>query len=263
MMRYLFLMTAIAFSLSCANQANADAETVVNPTYYDYRVINTYPHDDTAFTQGLFFDHGVMFESTGLIGQSTLRRVDLATGEVLQRTDLADDLFGEGIALAGDKIISLTWRAGKGFVFDKKTFSKLKSFSYEGEGWGITFDGAQLIMSDGTATLRMLDLETLDVTSTLDVSFRGKPVRRLNELEWIDGAIFANIWGMNAIVRIDPNSGVVTGVIDLRGLLPEEDFTEGKTNVLNGIAYDAETKRLFVTGKNWPKLFEIELVERP
>ena len=250
MMRFLFILTALAISISCSNPTKAGAEDAAGPIYYDYRVINTYPHDENAFTQGLFFDDGILFESTGIRGQSSIRKVDIETGEVLSRTDLADNLFGEGIALAGDKIFFLTWQAGKGFVFDKKTLTKITSFSYDGEGWGMTFDGARLIMSDGTAALRMLDTQSLDVTATLDVTFRGKPVSRLNELEWIDGAIFANIWGVDAIVRINPASGAVTGVIDLRGLLPEEDFTEGKTSVLNGIAYDAETKRLFVTGKN-------------
>jgi len=170
MMRFAAFITGLALSLT-----GACAESAANPTYYDYRIINTYPHDEDAFTQGLFFDDGALFESTGLRGQSSIRKVELTTGEVLSRTDLPDNLFGEGIALAGDKIISLTWQAGKGFVFDKNTLVELSSFSYDGEGWGITYDSAQFIMSDGTATLRMLDTETLEVTATLDVTFRGKP----------------------------------------------------------------------------------------
>jgi glutaminyl-peptide cyclotransferase len=257
MTRLILLITALAASLT-----SALAESAINPAYYDYRIVNAYPHDETAFTQGLFFDSGVLVESTGKQGQSSIRKVNLETGEILERTNLPDKFFGEGIALADNQIVSLTWRAQKGFVFDRQSLSLIKNFSYDGEGWGITHDGAHFIMSDGTSTLRLLDTDTLKVTATLDVTFRGKPLTRLNELEWIDGEIFANIWQTNAIVRIDPNSGAVTGVIDLRGLLPKEDFTPGQTDVLNGIAYDPEAKRLFVTGKNWPKLFEIELVER-
>ncbi len=229
--------------------------------YYDYRVINSYPHDENAFTQGLFFDDGILFESTGQLGQSSVRKVDLKTGKILERIDLPDTIFGEGIALADGKIVTLSWRAKKGFVYDKQSLSLTGEFSYDTEGWGITHDGTQFIMSDGSATLQMLDTKTLAVTKTLDITFRGKPISRLNELEWIDGEIFANVWQTNAIMRIDPLTGIVTSVIDLRGLLSDEDKTS-KTNVLNGIAYDAEKKRLFVTGKNWPKLFEIELIER-
>lgn len=250
-------ITAIALFFTCVHAQNA-----VEPTYYDYRVINSYPHDVTAFTQGLLFADGVLIESTGQRGQSSVRKVRLETGEVLARTDVPDGFFGEGVAQAGDRLVSLTWRGQKGFVFDKNSLSVIKTFSYEGEGWGITHDGQRFIMSDGTSTLRMLDTDTLEVQGTLEVTLRGRPIDRLNELEWIDGEIYANVWKTHGIVRIDPGSGAVTGVIDLRKLLPDADFTPGQTDVLNGIAYDPDTKRLFVTGKNWPKLFEIELVRR-
>ncbi|MEO1241413.1 MAG: glutaminyl-peptide cyclotransferase [Pseudomonadota bacterium] len=238
------------------------AEDAANPAYYDYRIINVYPHDDTAFTQGLLFDDGILIESTGQRGQSSVRKVRFESGEVLARTELPGEFFGEGVALADGKLVSLTWRGQKGFVFDKQSLSVINTFAYKGEGWGITHDGDRFIMSDGTSMLRMLDTTSLEVVDRMEVTLRGKPLAQLNELEWINGEIFANVWRTNGIVRIDPGSGAVTGVIDLRGLLPEADFTKGQTDVLNGIAYDPEADRLFVTGKNWPKLFEIELVKR-
>ncbi len=244
-------LLAWAFVTSAAN-ANEE------PAFYGYRIVNEYPHDRTAFTQGLFFEDGALYESTGHYGASRLQKAQLETGETLKSVSLSDSFFGEGaVAWAGD-IIVLTWRSGKGFVFDQETFVQERTFSYAGEGWGLTHDGARLIMSDGTSTLRFLDPETLEETSRLDVTFRGKPLPNLNELEWIDGEIFANVWRSDAIVRIDPETGVVAGVVDMRGLLSDEDRAAG-ADVLNGIAYDAERGRLFVTGKYWPTLFEIEL----
>ncbi|CAK9039351.1 Glutaminyl-peptide cyclotransferase (Glutaminyl cyclase) [Durusdinium trenchii] len=231
------------------------------PIFYDYRIVNAYPHQTSAFTQGLFFHDGALFESTGRYGASSLRKITLATGEIEKITPLPASIFAEGAVGWEGSIFLLTWRAGKGFIFDHETFKQTGDFDYAGEGWGLTHDGEKLIMSDGASDLRFLDPETLEETGRLPVTLQGRPLHNLNELEWIDGEIFANIWQSEFIVRIDLKSGVVTGVIDLRDLLNADDITPGQTDVLNGIAYDAETGRLFVTGKNWPKLFEIELIE--
>lgn len=226
------------------------------PTY-TYRVVNAYPHDPEAFTQGLTFEDGFLYEGTGRYGHSSLRKVALATGEVLQIHELADTFFGEGITIYGDTIIQLTWRANTGFVYDKATLEVLRQFLYPAEGWGLTTDGQHLIISDGTATLRFLDPETFQETDRLQVRDRGRPVTRLNELEYVQGEVYANVWKTDRIARIDPTTGRVTGWVDLDGLLDGS----AKPDVLNGIAYDAANDRLFVTGKLWPKLFEIELVE--
>ena len=227
------------------------------PTY-GYRVINEYPHDPEAFTQGLMYDDGMLLEGTGLYGQSSIRRVALATGMVLQQRDLAASYFGEGITAVGDRLLQLTWKSGKGFVYDKETFNPSGSFSYSGQGWGLTYDGERLIMSDGTAYLRFLDPETFAQTGRVEVRGADGPVTRLNELEYIRGEVFANIWQRNTIARIAPLTGRVTGWIELGGLLGKQS----QPDVLNGIAYDAGGDRLFVTGKLWPKVFEIELVPR-
>ena len=228
---------------------------------YGYRVVNVYPHDKNAFTQGLFFRDGGLYESTGLRGFSSIRRVSLITGEVIRRYDLPGRYFGEGIVDWGDRLISVTWRSGRGFIFAIDSLEQQGSFLIEGEGWGLTRDDSRIIMSDGTEMLRFLDPNTFSETGRVAVSLRDRSVRNLNELEWVDGELFANVWQTDWILRIDPRSGVVKGLVDLSGLLPESDRIPGHTDVLNGIAYDAESKRLFVTGKNWPKLFEIELVE--
>jgi glutamine cyclotransferase len=229
------------------------------PTYYTYRVIHTYPHDPGAFTQGLVFEDGILFEGTGLYGGSTLRKVALETGQVLQRYNLPQQYFGEGIAVVGDRLIQLTWQNHEGFVYRKETFEPLQTFSYPTEGWGLAYDGVRLIMSDGTATLHFLDPQSLVETGHVEVRDGGTPVVRLNELEYIDGQVWANVWQTDRIVRIDPQTGAVVGWIDLAGLLKPGDRT-GAEDVLNGIAYDAQGARLFVTGKWWPKMFEIELV---
>ncbi len=226
---------------------------------YSYRVKAVLPHDRRAFTQGLVFEDGIFYEGTGLYARSSLRKVTPETGAVLQQENLAPNLFGEGITVWGDKIIQLTWKARKGFVYDKNTFERLKTFSYPTEGWGITHDDTRLIMSDGTATLYFWDPETLAEIGKITVTDGGAPVVRLNELEYINGEIYANIWQTNRIARINPNTGQVTGWIDLTGLLSAEDIAE-PVDVLNGIAFDADNNRLFVTGKLWPKIFEIELV---
>lgn len=229
---------------------------------YGYRIVNTYPHDRTAFTQGLVFDNGFLYESTGLNGRSSLRKVELETGRVLQIRDLPYEYFGEGLALWQDKLIQLTWLSHIGFVYDKESFRQLRDFTYPTEGWGITSDGMRLIMSDGTARLYFLKPDTFEQIGWIDARDQDVPVTRLNELEYIKGEIYANVWLTNRIARISPETGQVVGWIDLTGLLSEEDRRQ-PVDVLNGIAYDAEHDRLFVTGKLWPKLFEIELIPKP
>jgi glutaminyl-peptide cyclotransferase len=230
---------------------------------YGYEVVHVYPHDPEAFTEGLFYLNGFLYESTGLEGHSSIRKVRLQTGEVLARRDIPGQYFGEGIVNWGSRLIELTWRSHVGFVYDLKTFKPLKDFHYEGEGWALTQDGTQIYMSDGTSNLRILNPTTLLPAGMIPVTLDGRPVERLNELEWVKGEIFANVWQTNGILRIDPRDGHVVGIVDLRGLLPAEDVVAGKTDVLNGIAYDVQGDRLFVTGKDWPKLFEIRLKSRP
>jgi glutamine cyclotransferase len=230
-----------------------------SPSAYTYRVLNVYPHDRAAFTQGLVYEAGLLYEGTGLWGESELRLVELETGQVLRAHALAEVYFGEGIALWGQRILQLTWQSQTGLIYDRDTFAQLHTFGYPGEGWGLTHDGERLIMSDGTSWLRFWDPETLAELGRVQVRDRGEPVVRLNELEYIEGRVYANIWQTDRIAVIDPDSGRVTAWIDLSGLLPASD-REPAVDVLNGIAYDAEGRRLFVTGKWWPKLFEIELV---
>jgi glutamine cyclotransferase len=227
------------------------------PVSYTYEVINEYPHDQNAFTQGLVMEEGVLYEGTGLWGNSTLRRVDLETGNVLQMYALPDEFFGEGITVFGDRIIQLTWESQKGFVYNKHSFDLLREFSYPTEGWGITNDGSQLIMSDGTANLYFLDPETFEKIGQVEVHDNG-PVTDLNELEYINGEVYANIWGEDKIAIIDPHTGQVKGWIDLTGIYNQAN--RDPNSVLNGIAYDAEGERLFVTGKLWSQLFQIRLI---
>ena len=223
------------------------------------RVVNTFPHDRAAFTQGLVFEDGMLYEGTGLNGQSTLRRVELESGEVLQSYSLPPDYFGEGITIWGDRIVQLTWKSRQGFVYDKETFELLDTFRYLTEGWGITHDGARLIMSDGTFALHFWDPDSFEDVGSIEVYDGAVPVTRLNELEYVEGMVYANIWQTDLIAIIDPDTGQVAAWIDLRGLLQPEDFVE-PVDVLNGIAYDADGERLFVTGKLWPKVFEVELI---
>jgi len=228
---------------------------------YTFKIINVFPHDRTAFTQGLFYQDGFLYEGTGLNGRSSLRKVRLETGEVLQRADLAPEFFGEGIALLRNKIVQLTWQSQTGFVYDSSDFRLLRRFTYRGEGWGLTTNGIDFFMSDGTSEIRVLDGATLREKRLLKVRDGGMAITQLNELEFVDGEIFANVWQTNRIARISPRTGRVVGWIDLTGLLSpvyklEEDA------VLNGIAYDAGKKRLFVTGKLWPSVFEIQIVPK-
>ena len=227
-------------------------------TLYNYEIVNTYPHDPSAYTQGLIYRDGYLFESTGLHGGSSLRKVRLKTGEVVKRKTINSDYFGEGLTDWGDQLVQLTWRSNTGFVYDALTFELKKTFKYPGEGWGLTRDNDRLIMSDGTSSLRFLDPETMKETGRLEVIDNGFPVSMLNELEMVRGQIFANVYNTEEIVIISPQSGHVAGRISLVGLL--EKFKVSKeVDVLNGIAYDPERDRLFVTGKCWPKLFEIRL----
>ncbi len=229
---------------------------------YTYEVVHAYPHDPNAFTQGLFIKDGILFESTGLQGRSTVRKVRLETGEVLQKMDLPRQIFGEGITYWDKRIIGITWTTQAGYVLDLDTFAFQKEFAYKGEGWGLARNDKEIIMSDGTAELRFLDPLTLRETHRIKVTADGKAVDQLNELEWVKGEIFANIWQTDNIARIDPKTGKVIGWINLNGLLPMGDRIMGNPDVLNGIAYDAAKDRLFVTGKLWPKLFEIRLIKR-
>lgn len=229
------------------------------PPRYGYEVVNVFPHDPGAFTQGLVYHDGVLLESTGR-HPSSVRRVRLEDGVVLAKRELDMQFFGEGLTAIGDRILTLTWQGGHGFVWDIDDLEPAGTFSYAGEGWGLTHDGSRVILSDGTASLRFLDPVTLQQTGSVPVTFRGQPLNRLNELEFIDGEVWANVWQTDYIVRIDPQTGNVVGVIDLSGLLPDP-VANPSDDVLNGIAWDAENRRLFVTGKNWPKLFEIKLTE--
>ena len=228
---------------------------------YSYELINAYPHDRTAYTQGLAFEDGFIYEGTGLYGQSSLRKVNLNTGEVLRQHAHPSRYFGEGITVLNDKIFQVTWRSRVTFVYDRDSFRLLNTFSYDGQGWGITYDGSSLIMSDGTATLRFLDPQTFREISRIEVTDSNQPVAGLNELEYVRGEVYANVWKTDRVARIAPDTGRVVGWIDLRGLLGAE-HRDQPVDVLNGIAYDPEMDRLFVTGKLWPKLFEIKLVPK-
>ncbi|EIL93894.1 glutaminyl-peptide cyclotransferase [Rhodanobacter spathiphylli] len=229
---------------------------------YGYQVVHAWPHDTAAYTEGLFYKDGHLYESTGQVGESTVRKVALETGEVLQRHRLPRQYFGEGIVDWKGRMVQLTWQSGTGFVYDLASFTPQKTFSYPGEGWALTRDDRQLYMSDGTAELRVLDPETLAEVRRIQVTADGVPVTHLNELEWVDGEIYANVWLTDRIARIDPASGHVVGWIDLSGLFDISQLPNPVDDVLNGIAWDAAGKRLFVTGKCWPRLFEIRLVRR-
>jgi len=228
---------------------------------YGYEIVHTYPHDPQAFSQGLAFADGFVYEGTGRYGRSTLRQVDLESGKVLKYVPLPREIFGEGITIFGSRIIQLTWQNRVGLIYDKESLKPQDTFRYKGEGWGLTTDGRRLVMSDGSATLRFLDPKTFRVVDTVTVRSRGAPVDRLNELEYVEGEIYANVWGTDRIARIAPKTGEVLGWIDLAGLLRPAERVNIDA-VLNGIAYDAPTKRLFVTGKLWPKLFEIRVVPK-
>ena len=227
---------------------------------YTYKVVRSYPHDAQAFTQGLFYLDGYLYESTGLLGRSSVRKVSLETGQVVQQVKLPSDVFGEGLSHWGQRLICITWTTQLGLEFNLQTFAFEKRFTYPGEGWGLARSDSELIMSNGSAELRFLDPVSLQEKRRLRVTALGKPVTLLNELEWVKGEIFANVWHTDKIARIDPGTGQVKGWIQLDGLLSADDRAGAQRDVLNGIAYDAATDRLFVTGKLWPRLYEIKLI---
>jgi glutamine cyclotransferase len=257
-MKRLFIIPLIGFLFFLILAAET-SPSALTPSYR-YKIINTYPHDRAAFTQGLIYQDGCFYESTGLYGHSSLRKVNLKTGMVLKKHSLPSLFFGEGITVFGTKIIQLTWKSKMGFVYNKENFEVLQTFHYPTEGWGITNDGRRLIMSDGSSTLFFLDPETFKEVDKIDVlDQEGAAVKGINELEYIKGEIFANICPTTRIARISPKTGRVTGWIDLAGIVPFEKDAD----VLNGIAYDEKNDRLFVTGKLWPKVFEIIISQKP
>lgn len=247
------------FPANAAGDA-APAQTMAPIPVYDFKVVHSYPHDPLAFTEGLLYHDGFLYESTGLNNHSSIRKVRLETGKVLQTRDIPPQYFGEGLTVWKDTLVGLTWQTHTGFVFDLATFEPKGQFSYPGEGWGLTQDGHALIMSDGSPVLHFLDPQTFQETRHITVTANGIPVDQVNELEWVGDEIFANLWHTNTIARIDPASGKITGWIDLGKLYPGAGNGVNGENVLNGIAYDSAGKRLFVTGKLWPKLYEIRLV---
>ena len=252
-----FAPVAVAQTVALAPLPAAAPPQPARPPVYGYTVVNVMPHDPEAFTQGLAIHDGQFLESTGR-HPSSVRRVTIDTGEVLQKRELDAQFFGEGLTAVGDRVLTLTWQGGHGFVWDADDLEPAGTFSYAGEGWGLTHDETRVILSDGTASLRFLDPVTLQQAGSVPVTYMGRPLTRLNELEFIEGEVWANVWQTNFIVRIDPADGVVKGVVDLTGLLPDP-VANPSDDVLNGIAWDAQTRRLFVTGKNWPKMFEITL----
>lgn len=263
-MRTLSCLPAIlllAFSFNSSGCESGKPAVEKNAPVYGYEVVHTYQHDPDAFTQGLVFAGGTFLESTGEVGHSSLRRVELGTGAVVQRVDVSRPYFAEGITLLKGKIYQLTWQHQLGFVYDALTFDKVGEFNYTGEGWGLANDGQSLILSDGTNRIRFLDPDNFQVKKTITVLDGSTAVNELNELEYIKGEIYANIWHADRIARIDPQSGRVVGWIDLRGLLAPGDVQDEEA-VLNGIAYDESSGRIFVTGKLWPKLFEIRLKQK-
>lgn len=289
-MRLFLLLVSILISTACGGPANAP-KTNVNAgntapastakagplPVFGYEVVKAYPHDPKAFTEGLFYHDGFLYESTGEKGQSSLRKVELETGKVVQKWDMPREDFGEGISMIGDEIYQLTWQQNLGRVFDAKDFKLIKEFTYQGDGWGMTTDGTNLFITQSTHVIKVMDPETFKTVRTIVVLREdGKPLMQINELEWIKGEIWANIWHSeqpeilgkpNYIVRIDPASGKLLGWIDLAGISPDDQpktadpYDPKEENTLNGIAYDAAGDRIFVTGKNWKKLYEIKITQ--
>ena len=260
MKHFTAILIVFATLVSCGGvRKKSTAPQAVEPTFYTYEVVAEYPHSRTSYTQGLQFVDGELWEGTGEYGRSRILCTDLATGKVLQSKKLPKEEFGEGITILGDKIYQLTWLEGKLHIYDKATLRHLATHTYKGEGWGLTTDGERLYMSDGSNYIRILNPETMKQEGRFGVTLRGESLQYLNELEWIDGKIWANVYTTDHIVIINPENGVVEGVIDLSGILPEKE-RDSRTDVLNGIAYDKATKRIFVTGKNWSKLYEIKII---
>ena len=262
-------LLAVAVMAGCGNlgagsraeERRPETRVVTEPEYYTYRIVAEYPHLAASYTQGLQFVDGELWEGTGQYGESRLQRVDLATGRAEVVAVLPDKEFGEGITVLGDKVYQLTWMNNTAHIYDRRTGAKLKDVRYSGEGWGLTTDGERLYMSNGSSRIFVVDPETFERKSSITVTVRGEPVNFINELEWIEGRLWANVYTLDRIVIIDPASGAVEGIVDLAGLLPASERTP-KTDVLNGIAFDKEGGRIFVTGKYWSKLFEIEIIKR-
>ena len=263
MKSFIIALAMLASVVACGSQQQKSIAQpqIVQPTTYVCKVKNVYPHSVDSYTQGLQFVDGVMWEGTGEYGSSQIVTYSLGDAEPKVLSKLPRSEFGEGITLLGDELYQITWESNVCHVYNPKTMQKLCDFRYPGEGWGLTSDGEKLYMSNGTATIYRVDPATFNRESRITVTLRGEPLNYINEMEWIDGKIWANVYTTNYIVIIEPTTGVVEGVIDCEGLLSDEDITT-RTDVLNGIAYDAATKRIFVTGKRWNKLFEIEIVKR-
>ncbi|MDH3495025.1 MAG: glutaminyl-peptide cyclotransferase [Acidobacteriota bacterium] len=279
-MKLTLLMTALLILGSCDSKPTANGRTPVTPSpdnstvtspgklpVTGYEVVASYKHDGDAFTQGLFYRDGFLYESTGHYGESTLRKVDYKTGKAIQKHRVPKDFFAEGIAVVGNEIYQLTWQSGVGFVYSIDGFKLLREFRYTGQGWGLTFDGTNLYHSDGSQVIRVVDPKTYRTLRLISVNNEnGKPLTKLNELEWVKGEIWANIWHSeeigkpNHIARIDPTTGKLLGWINLSGISPK-DTDRDDENTMNGIAYDPEGDRIFVTGKNWKNLYEIKLLE--
>ncbi len=264
MTRRVFGTAALVFGLLAAAPVFAKPAAKVPAAApiarYTLKIVQTYPHDPQAFTEGLFYDHGFLYESTGRNGTSSIRKVDLDSGKVVLSNDVDSSYFGEGITSWGGHIISLTWRSQIGFIWNEADFQKKASFQYTGEGWGMTHNAKNLIMSDGTPNVKFLDPNSLKVTRTIAVTYAGKPIGNVNELEWVDGEILANVWMQPVIIRINPKSGDIDGVVDLSALPEVANPSSDRDAVANGIAYDPDGKRLFVTGKLWSHLYQVELV---
>lgn len=260
LVRWMLPVIVVLASLSCVFHVLAADGPASNTPVYSYKVVHTYPHDPNAFTQGLIYLNGFLYESTGLYGRSSLRTVELSTGRVIRQDVVPAQYFAEGLTNWKSSLLQLTWKAGEAFEYDLFSFQREKDFHYTGEGWGLTQDGQELIMSDGSADLRLLDPNTFREISRVHITDSGSSVTDLNELEWVRGEVYANIWQTDRIARISLKTGKVLSWIDCTGLLPESART-GHEDVLNGIAYDSEHDRLFVTGKLWPKLYEIKVVK--
>jgi len=256
-----FLVCIMLAAMSTVAGQSPSSRDTQRPPDYTFEVVRQFPHDPTAFTQGITYQDGYFFEGTGRTGKSSLRQVNPETGQVVRRVDLSPDLFGEGVTLLGNKVFQLTWLSHLGFVYDLRDFHLLRTLQYSGEGWGLTTDGHDLFMSDGSSEIRVLDASTFAEKRRIKVRDSGKPVDQLNELEFIEGEIYANVWHSDRIARISPQTGKVLGWIDLTGLLGSFYQPQSEA-VLNGIAYDREGKRLFVTGKLWPKIFEIRVIPK-
>ena len=259
----LMMRISILVAMTMASLGLAQFIKPQPPVRYQYKIVKSFPHDRNAFTQGLEYRDGVLYEGTGLPGRSSLRRVRLESGEVLQKVEVPGQYFGEGITVLKDRILQLTWKAEEGFIYDRKTLKLTGKFTYKGEGWGLTSDGKHIFMSDGSAEIRVWDPVTLKELRRITVRNGGTPVAELNELEYIDGEIWANVWQTDVILRVDPADGHVNGIVDMRGILSATDASGGQVDVLNGIAWDAAGKRLFVTGKLWPKIYQIEVSRKP